>query len=124
MLSAEKICGTALLTSARRYVPRAQRLSIRLILLAMKGSINNRINILYFLDSLCESSVLAKNSIHPHQLGSGSAPSYYVEYVSRDLRKAVGHVVPEGRTGLPNLLSTRQVRKVTVAQFTHRLNTI
>ncbi|KZV69782.1 hypothetical protein PENSPDRAFT_608211 [Peniophora sp. CONT] len=74
-----------------------------------KGSINNRINILYFLDSLCESSVLAKNSTHPHQLGSGSAPPYYLEYVSRDLRKVVGYVVPEGRTGLPNLLSTRQM---------------
>ena len=75
------------------------------------------INILYFLDSLCESSVLAKNTAHPHQLGRGSAQPYYVEYVSRDLTKVVGYVVPEGRTGLPNLLSTRQVCHLAVAQF-------
>ena len=73
---------------------------------APKGSINSRINILYFLDSLCESSLLAK--AHPGPNTSNS--SYYVDYVARDLATIVTNVVPEGRAGLPNLMSTRQVR--------------
>ena len=40
----------------------------------------------------------------------GNTNGYYVEYVSRDLEKLVEHVVPEGRMGLPNLMSTKQVR--------------
>ncbi|EMD32892.1 hypothetical protein CERSUDRAFT_57744 [Gelatoporia subvermispora B] len=63
-----------------------------------KGSINNRINILYFLDSLCETSLLANQN-----------SSFYVDYVSRDLGKIVEYVVPEGRQGLPNLMSTKQI---------------
>ncbi|KAI0319262.1 CTD kinase subunit gamma CTK3-domain-containing protein [Amylostereum chailletii] len=70
-----------------------------------KGSINNRINILYFLDALCESSLLAK--AHPGPNTSNS--SYYVDYVARDLSIIISNVVPEGRTGLPNLMSTKQV---------------
>jgi CTD kinase subunit gamma len=42
--------------------------------------------------------------------GAGSNSSYYVDYVSRDLGKIVELVVPEGRQGPPNLLSTKQVR--------------
>ncbi|KAI0302301.1 CTD kinase subunit gamma CTK3-domain-containing protein [Multifurca ochricompacta] len=74
-----------------------------------KGSINNRINILYFLDSLCEASLLAKS--HPRATGQGLKPdsSFYVDYISRDLSKIVGYVVPEGRIGLPNLMSTKQI---------------
>ncbi|TFY71244.1 hypothetical protein EVG20_g1769 [Dentipellis fragilis] len=74
-----------------------------------KGSINNRINILYFLDSLCETSLLAKS--HPVVLGPDVPPnsSFYVDYVSRDLAKIVESVVPEGRQGLPNLMSTKQI---------------
>ncbi|EGO00520.1 hypothetical protein SERLA73DRAFT_104838 [Serpula lacrymans var. lacrymans S7.3] len=83
-----------------------------------KGSINNRINILYFLDSLCEACLLAKS--HPHnELSSSSTStfkpnanennSFYVDFVSRDLGKIVEHVVPEGRHGLPNLTSTKQI---------------
>lgn len=74
-----------------------------------KGSINNRINILYFLDSLCEASLLAKS--RPSALGQGVQPdsSYYVDYVGRDLSRIVLSVVPEGRVGLPNLMSTRQI---------------
>ncbi|KAG6373838.1 CTD kinase subunit gamma CTK3-domain-containing protein [Boletus reticuloceps] len=79
-----------------------------------KGSINHRINILYFLDSLCESSLLAKahqpipaeSSSHAKQENT----SFYVDYVSRDLRQIVECVVPVGRQGLPNLTSTKQVR--------------
>ncbi|THH26356.1 hypothetical protein EUX98_g7833 [Antrodiella citrinella] len=71
-----------------------------------KGSINNRINILYFLDSLCETSLLAK--AHSGTDGSQTS-SYYVDYVSRDLGKIVEYVVPDGRQGLPNLMSTKQI---------------
>ena len=76
-----------------------------------QGTINNRINILYFLDSLCEASLLAKS--HPDAaeiLRSGpGTTSFYVDYVARDLGKIIELVVPEGRQGLPNLLSTTQV---------------
>ncbi|TCD65550.1 hypothetical protein EIP91_002514 [Steccherinum ochraceum] len=71
-----------------------------------KGSINNRINIIYFLDSLCETSLLAK--AHGGAEG-GSNSSFYVDYVARDLGKIVEHVVPEGRQGLLNLMSTKQI---------------
>ena len=36
--------------------------------------------------------------------------SFYVDYVSRDLRQIVECVVPVGRQGLPNLTSTKQVQ--------------
>lgn len=74
-----------------------------------KGSINNRINILYFLDSLCETSLLAKT--HPTSQSSDKSSNncFYVDYVSRDLGKIIEYVVPEGRQGLPNLMSTKQI---------------
>ncbi|KAH9836478.1 CTD kinase subunit gamma CTK3-domain-containing protein [Rhodofomes roseus] len=75
-----------------------------------KGSINNRINILYLLDSLCETSLLAKS--HPGSVShdpNQQHSSYYVDYVARDLGKIVEYVVPEGRQGLPNLMSTKQI---------------
>lgn len=34
----------------------------------------------------------------------------YVDYLARDLSKIISYVVPEGRQGLPNLSSTKQVR--------------
>ena len=76
-----------------------------------QGSINNRINILYFLDSLCEASLLAKS--HPAVAAQSGAAggSLYVDYVTRDLGKIVDYVVPEGRAGLPNMMSTKQVRR-------------
>ncbi|KAF9260570.1 hypothetical protein L218DRAFT_962384 [Marasmius fiardii PR-910] len=70
-----------------------------------KGTINARINILYFLDSLCETCLLLKTN----SLGSISNNNLYVDYVSRDLPKIVENVVPPGREGLPNLVSTRQI---------------
>ncbi|KAI0653590.1 CTD kinase subunit gamma CTK3-domain-containing protein [Cubamyces menziesii] len=69
-----------------------------------KGSLNNRINILYLLDSLCEACIVSKPPP-----GSNQPSSSYVDYVSRDLRKIVDNVVPEGRQGLPNLMSTKQI---------------
>ncbi|KAG6333138.1 hypothetical protein ID866_5952 [Astraeus odoratus] len=79
-----------------------------------KGSINHRINILYFLDSLCETSLLAKAHQPPHPVESSSPPklastTFYVDYVARDLTRIVECVVPVGREGLPNLTSTKQI---------------
>ncbi|TFK50786.1 hypothetical protein OE88DRAFT_1659858 [Heliocybe sulcata] len=73
-----------------------------------KGDINHRINILYFLDSLCETCLLAKSqagSLGPENPNS----SLYMDYVARDLAKIVEYVVPEGRQGLPNLMSTKLI---------------
>ncbi|KAI0628438.1 CTD kinase subunit gamma CTK3-domain-containing protein [Trametes polyzona] len=69
-----------------------------------KGSLNNRINILYLLDSLCEACLIFKPPP-----GTSQPPPSYVTYVSRDLQKIVDGVVPEGRQGLPNFMSTKQI---------------
>lgn len=79
-----------------------------------KGSINHRINILYFLDSLCETSLLAKAHQPPQPVESSSQAkqannAFYVDYVARDLSQIVECVVPVGRQGLPNLTSTKQI---------------
>ncbi|PFH47400.1 hypothetical protein AMATHDRAFT_152115 [Amanita thiersii Skay4041] len=77
-----------------------------------KGSINARINILYFLDSLCEACLLVKshsNSIGPDRDAKSSHTRLYVDYVARDIGKIVDSVVPVGRQGLPNLVSTKQI---------------
>lgn len=72
---------------------------------------NSRINVFYFLDSLCESCLQAKT--HPRSVPGGSQGNLlYVDYVERDLVKIVEFVVPEGRQGLPNLVSTKQVRSM------------
>ncbi|OAX33748.1 hypothetical protein K503DRAFT_859606, partial [Rhizopogon vinicolor AM-OR11-026] len=61
-----------------------------------KGSINHRINILYFLDSLRETSLLAKAHQPPEQSSSSKQANkaLYVDYVSRDLTQVVECVVP------------------------------
>ena len=61
---------------------------------------------------MCEASLLAKS--RPNALGQGvqQESSFYVDYIGRDLSKIVEFVVPEGRIGLPNLMSTKQVRIV------------
>lgn len=82
-----------------------------------EGSINSRVNILYFLDSLCETCLVAKS--HPNSLGveGNTNGSFYVDFVARDLRMIVECVVPEGRQGLPNLTSTKQVRSSIIINF-------
>ncbi|KAJ7288495.1 CTD kinase subunit gamma CTK3-domain-containing protein [Mycena rebaudengoi] len=72
-----------------------------------KGSINSRINILYFLDSLCETCLLVKS--HSSSMGSDPGNNQYVDFVNRDIGKIVECVVPAGREGLPNLISTKQI---------------
>lgn len=85
----------------------------RMSLSSFQGSINSRINILYFLDSLCETCLLVKShasTIGYDQQHKSSSSNRYVDFVQRDLSKIVEYVVPEGRQGLPNLSSTKQVR--------------
>jgi CTD kinase subunit gamma len=65
----------------------------------MKGSLNSRINVLYFLDSLCETTLYAG--------GGPDAP--YIDFVARDLDQITEFVVPPTREGVLNLLSAKQV---------------
>jgi hypothetical protein len=65
---------------------------------AIQGSLNTRINILYFLDSLAEAST---------SLGPQDAP--YLDFISRDLGLIVERVVPDTREGVLNLKSAKQV---------------
>ena len=39
-----------------------------------------------------------------------NANGLYLFFISRDLKKMINLIVPEGRQGLPNLISTKQVR--------------
>ena len=63
---------------------------------SLKGTLNTRINILYFLDGLIES----EHSIHH---------SFYSGLLDRDLELVVGRVVPDTREGVLNLRSAKQV---------------
>ncbi|KAF8161521.1 CTD kinase subunit gamma CTK3-domain-containing protein [Crassisporium funariophilum] len=74
-----------------------------------KGTINSRINILYFIDSLCETCLLVKSRSTSERSKAANANGLYVSFVSRDLSKIIEFIVPEGRQGLPNLVSTKQI---------------
>ncbi|PPQ82927.1 hypothetical protein CVT25_009580, partial [Psilocybe cyanescens] len=74
-----------------------------------KGSINSRINILYFLDSLCETCLMVKSHSKSDSSRATNANGLYVELVTRDLNRIIDSIVPEGRQGLPNLVSTKQI---------------
>ncbi|ORX35577.1 CTD kinase subunit gamma CTK3-domain-containing protein [Kockovaella imperatae] len=63
-----------------------------------KGSLNTRINILYFLDSLLDTSLA---------LGPPDAP--YASLIARNLGKIVSRVVPETREGVLNAKAARQI---------------
>lgn len=66
--------------------------------LILQGSLNARINILYFVDSLLEAC---------QPLTPTEAP--YLALVARDLGDIVQKVVPDTREGVLNLKSTKQV---------------
>ncbi|KAF8957356.1 CTD kinase subunit gamma CTK3-domain-containing protein [Flammula alnicola] len=74
-----------------------------------KGSINSRINVLYFLDSLCETSLMVKSHATSERSRAANANGLYVQFVSRDLNRIIESIVPEGRQGLPNLVSAKQI---------------
>ncbi|KAK4686632.1 CTD kinase subunit gamma, partial [Tremellales sp. Uapishka_1] len=63
-----------------------------------KASLNTRINILYFLDSLADAS---------NDIGPPDAP--YLKHMSSDLGTIVDSVVPDSREGVLNLRSARQI---------------
>ena len=66
--------------------------------LTVEGSINTRINVLYFVDSLLDASL---------QLSAKDAP--YLGFLARDAEAMVWNVVPDTREGVLNLKSTKQV---------------
>ncbi|TRM67561.1 CTD kinase subunit gamma CTK3-domain-containing protein [Schizophyllum amplum] len=77
-----------------------------------RGNINGRINILYFLDTLCETCYLVKS--HANSVGVPSSSgalggTQYVDFLSRDLGKLVESVVPQSREGLINYNSAKQI---------------
>lgn len=76
-----------------------------------QGSINSRINVLYFLDSLCETSLMVKSHSKSERSRLANANGLYIQFVSRDLNRIVESIVPDGKQGLPNLVSAKQVRR-------------
>ncbi|KAL1747441.1 CTD kinase subunit gamma CTK3-domain-containing protein [Schizophyllum fasciatum] len=77
-----------------------------------KGSINARINILYFLDTLCETCYLVKSHANAVGVPSSSGAlsgTQYIDFLSRDLNQLAQSVVPEGREGLINYNSAKQI---------------
>ncbi|KDR69879.1 hypothetical protein GALMADRAFT_76955 [Galerina marginata CBS 339.88] len=74
-----------------------------------KGSINSRINILYFLDTLCETCLMVKSNSKSERSRAANANGLYVQFVARDLTRIIESIVPEGKQGLPNLVSTKQI---------------
>ncbi|KAJ9107324.1 hypothetical protein QFC21_000774 [Naganishia friedmannii] len=82
---------------------------------SVKGSLNARINIFYMLDTLCD-PITSASSLPPPTVAStvmstSSAPTDlpYATFLERDLETLVGLVVPEGKEGMLNLLSAKQV---------------
>jgi len=71
-------------------------------------NINQRMNIFYFLDSLCD-ACLADRAL-PSTSGRTDVPNRsYVDFLARDLGNIVECVVPSGRAGLPNLTSVKGI---------------
>ncbi|KAJ7644280.1 CTD kinase subunit gamma CTK3-domain-containing protein [Roridomyces roridus] len=101
--SIQKVVGFAI----KYFPPCGEDLWDCIVEECQKGSINSRINILYFLDSLCETCLLVKS--HSNSIGSDSGTKQYVDFVNRDIGKIVECVVPAGREGLPNLTSAKQI---------------
>ena len=66
-----------------------------------------RINILYCLHSLCESSLQYQTRL---DVVDRERPVSYIQYVQQDLDRIVQLVVPDSRDGLVNLATARQVR--------------
>lgn len=83
----------------------------------LQGSINSRINVLYFLDSLCEASLLVKSHSRSEKSRAINSNGLYVQFISRDLDRIIQSIVPEGKQGLPNLVSTKQVYNTLYCAF-------
>ncbi|PVF93554.1 hypothetical protein CPB86DRAFT_790007 [Serendipita vermifera] len=77
-----------------------------------KASVNMRINLLYFIDSLCEASALAVDNDRVKSSSSSTRPGpglFYVNLLQRDLEHVVLCAVPASRDGLMNIQSTLQI---------------
>ncbi len=70
-------------------------------LTCIQGTLNSRINILYFLDSLCD-------PVHP-LAPSTSTINPYPKMLAKHLQAIVDLVVPSDKEGVLNLLATKQV---------------
>ena len=84
-----------------------------------QGSLNARINIFYFLDSLCETCLSLQSSGRSDQ-----SSIMYMDFVERDLEKVVDSVVPPGKEGMVNLGSARQVCRSRLIPCHMRTHTI
>lgn len=62
------------------------------------------------LDSLCEASLVSRKQTAPSN-------NLYIDYIAKDLPKIIDLVVPEGRTGLLNFMSTTQVCQLVIRNF-------
>ncbi len=85
---------------------------------SVQGNLNIRINILYFLDTLCD-PLTSLSYIPASSSASGSSSAQqtmnvlpFPAYLDRDLERLVALVVPDTREGVLNLLSTKQVNTV------------
>jgi CTD kinase subunit gamma len=77
-----------------------------------------RINLLYFLDSLCEASALAVSNERFRPSSSSTVPGpglFYVHLLQKDLDLIVQCAVPESREGLMNVQSTMQVSRLSLS---------
>lgn len=72
-----------------------------------KGNLNSRINILYFCDSLCDPKTAIGAA--PSVGTSAAARLPYNDLLNRDLIKLIDLVVPQGKAGILNVLSAKQV---------------
>jgi len=82
---------------AMRHIDNHEDLWSCIIQACQEASLNLKMNILYFIESLCEMS----SSVGPEP--------YYVQHLARDLRTLVNLLVPDSREGLLNLYGTKQV---------------
>lgn len=86
--------------------------TLALWFILVKASLNMRINLLYFLDSLCEASAQSLSNEKTKAASSSSTANpglFYVHLIEKDLDTIVQHAVPESRDGLMNVQSTMQV---------------
>ena len=70
-------------------------------------SLNQRINLLYFLDSLLDDKL--QQSGYTGTANDSSTQLPYNNLIKRDLPKIVEMVVPDTREGVLNLMSAQQV---------------
>ncbi|PPQ87513.1 hypothetical protein CVT25_008010, partial [Psilocybe cyanescens] len=78
-------------------------------LYSKNGSIYSRINILYFLDSLCGTCPKVMSHSKSESSRATNANGLYVELMTCDLNRIIDSIVPEGRQWLPNLVSAKQI---------------